>query len=155
MTTAHSTRSRGRHLEYGRLEAVPRGGRRRFSRDIINSERIPEPIGGTILGDSKSIRLLCAIVDTGRWIRRAQRNQPVLCLCCPRRIRQVSPTTAFGVVTPETPKPGNVIAFAFCDRCSSAHPDLMAKAGEGFRQILGPDLRPIRFRIRPEAARER
>jgi hypothetical protein len=94
-------------------------------------------------GDPESIRLLRAILDTAQWIKSAPRKRPVLCICCPQPVRQISRTTAFGVVSPATPRPTDALAFAFCDACGG-HPggDVMEKARSGLRRIW-PDLRPI------------
>ena len=94
------------------------------------------------LGNSESAALLDAIRQAAECVRSAPRRKPALCVCCPRSIRRITPTTVFGVARPAVPTPTGALAFAFCDRCSADRTALAVKATEGLRRIW-PDLRQI------------
>ncbi len=144
MTTAHSTRSRKRHLEY-------EAGLKRFH----------EEAGGLFAWTSliQGESLSCRRHGMGRFgVDSAATRNRQLRAVDPARAAQPANSLPLLPTTHQTDQPcdcvrrgdpGNtparhVIAFAFCDRCSTGHPNLMAKAGEGLQRIFGPDLRPIR-----------
>ena len=111
--------------------------------NIVTAAAGVQLVAASMLGDPEATMLLRAILDSAAWIKRAPRQQPVLCMCCPQPIRRITPATVFGVAAPAIATPGRAIGFAFCDACGERPGELMAKATEGLRRIW-PDMREIR-----------
>jgi hypothetical protein len=109
---------------------------------IVTAPQGIQLVAASMLGDPEAMMLLQAIVDAGSWIKRAPRNKPVLCACCPRPVRRVTHRTAFGIAAPAVDSPGRALGFAFCDACGERPGELMVKATEALRRIW-PDLRPV------------
>ncbi len=109
---------------------------------IVTPETGRELIAWAALGNSEAATLLRAVVGSAAWIKRAPRDKPTLCMCCPRPIRRVTGATVFGVAAPANDRPVQAIGFAFCDRCGERPSELLGKAAAGLRRIW-PDLREI------------
>lgn len=109
---------------------------------IINATTGAMLMADALLGDQVAATLLLAVTQAAARIKRAPRQKPALCVCCPRSVRRVCSDTVFGVASPSVPNPAGVIGFVFCDRCAGTPGSLAAKATEGLRRIW-PDLRPI------------
>ncbi len=109
---------------------------------IVTPETGVELIALAALGNAEAAMLLRAVVGAANWIKRAPRQKPVLCMCCPRPVRLVTGATVFGVAAPAKESPVQAIGFAFCDRCGERPTELLGKAAAGLRRIW-PDLREI------------
>jgi hypothetical protein len=103
---------------------------------IVTAPQGVQLVAASMLGDPEALILLRAIIDAGSWIRRAPRNKPVLCACCPRAVRPITPRTASGVAAPAIDRPGRALGFAFCDACGERPGELMAKANRGVTAAL-------------------
>lgn len=109
---------------------------------IIDSLTQADLVVDAFLGNPKAAALLRAVREAADHVRQAPRRTPALCVCCPRPVKRVRPSTVFGVALPAIPKPGRALGFVFCERCAAEPITLAAKAAEGLRRIW-PDLRPI------------
>jgi hypothetical protein len=78
-----------------------------------------------------------------RRIQSASSKEPLLCLCCPRRIGPYEWLGAVGVIMPARPDPSRAIGGAICNRCAAAdEATLSGKIIAAMRQIV-PDAREI------------
>ena len=110
--------------------------------EIIDAGSGVDLLVGAALGNRRSAALLNAVCLAADQIRRAPRNKPSLCICCPRAVKRISLGTVFGVATPSIPTPTGALGFVFCDRCGADRATLPGKVAEGLRRIW-PDLRPV------------
>ncbi len=110
--------------------------------NIIDAADGREMLAAAALGNFEAAMLMRAVYQAASRINHAPRRSPVLCICCPRSIKRLTPRLVFGVAFPAIAKPSNAIGFAFCERCSEDRNTLAIKAAEGLRQIW-PDLRPV------------
>jgi hypothetical protein len=130
------------HAEYAAgLEKVHTEAAGALHVSLICAEQRIELLCLALLGNPEAMMLTAAITDSAAWIKRATRREPVLCLCCPRRIKRITPATIFGVVSPAIPSPGHAVGFAFCDVCAGK-PGLMDATTAALKKIW-PNLRPI------------
>jgi hypothetical protein len=118
---------------------------------IIDAVCGAELVADAMLGSPEAAALLLAVAQAAARIKKAPRQSPALCICCPRPVKRVCATTVFGVATPAVANPGSAIGFVFCDRCAGNRDTLVARAADGLGRIW-PDLRPVAV-THPEGGR--
>jgi hypothetical protein len=154
MMASHSTRAPARHQNnewLNGIHAINDEAAGMLDVNIIDADAGLEMIFEAALGNSEAATLMRAVSQAAARIKQAPRRAPTLCLCCPRAIKRLTPTTVFGVARPAIARPSNALAFAFCDRCSADRGNLAAKAAIGLQRIW-PDLRAIEV-THPEGGR--
>ncbi len=92
-------------------------------------------------GDGSAFARLTAVHQSGDRIRRQARKKPIVCLCCPRSIR--NPRAVLALLFPASDAASMAVASALCDRCSAVdNATLMARAAAAYQQVW-PGLRCI------------
>jgi hypothetical protein len=110
--------------------------------DIIDSPAGSALLDRAIAGNYEAHVLFQAVAQAIARVHQAPRNRPVLCVCCPRPVRRVTPATVFGVAGPDTPTRTCAVGFVFCEKCGADRATLPEKARQGLSRIW-PDLRPV------------
>jgi hypothetical protein len=101
-------------------------------------------------GDEGALTILQAALDSSFRIKRQARKNPVICLCCPRSVRE--PDAVLALLVPMTAAPTIAIASALCLRCSAEEPDkIIKRAGNAYTNAY-PNLRNVEV-THPEGGR--
>jgi len=109
--------------------------------EIIRPEDIFGLSCAVFSGDGAALARLVAAQESGDRIRRHARKKPVVCLCCPRSIRD--PRAVLALLFPASDAASVAVASALCDRCSAADQEtLMACAAAAYEKVW-PGLRCI------------
>jgi hypothetical protein len=109
--------------------------------EIIRPEDIFGLSCAVFSGNGGALARLTAALESGERIRREARKKPVVCLCCPRAIRD--PRAVLALLFPASDAASVAVASALCDRCSAADQEvLMARAAAAYQQVW-PGLRCV------------
>ncbi len=94
-----------------------------------------------LFGDREAGAILTAMTYAETGIRKAPKRRPMLCVSCPRPLLGGRYTHV--VAIPSRDDPTKAIGLAVCHRCATEPDAITAKAVEGLRNGLWPDLRPV------------
>lgn len=109
--------------------------------EIIRPEDISGLSCAVFSGKGSALARLTAALESGDRIRRQARKNPVICLCCPRSIRD--PRAVLALLFPASDAASVAVASALCDRCSAADQEaLIVRAAAAYRAIW-PGLRCV------------
>jgi len=112
-----------------------------FRLEIIRPKDLYPLFYDVIAGDSGAFARLIAAADSAERIRRMARSSPVICLCCPRSIRD--PEAVLAILIPASDNASTAIVSAMCDQCSAAdNAVLIARAAASYEAVC-PGLRCI------------
>jgi hypothetical protein len=122
------------------IEAVQREAGGVLSLAIIRARDMPALLAAAMLGNAEAALLAQCVYSTLRGFRRAPRNRPMLCACCPRPV----PTTAFALVVADPGTEGKTLGLtlAICEHCATTDDGIQAKAVAAL-QTIWPQLRRV------------
>jgi hypothetical protein len=121
-----------------------------FRLEIIRPEDLFPLSYGVIAGDAGAFARLIAAAESAERIRKLAKDDPVICLCCPRSIRD--PESVLALLIPASGTPTTALASAICHQCSAAdNAALIARAAASYEAVC-PGLRCIEI-THPEGGR--
>ncbi len=65
--------------------------------NIVDASAGVDLLVDAMRGDPEAAALLQAIRQAADRVRKAPRRQPALCICCPRSVKRIRPSTVFGI----------------------------------------------------------
>ena len=117
---------------------------------IVRPEYLRDLSSAVFFGDGSALAILEAVHQSSQRIQRQARRKPVLCLCCPRAVRDPCAVLAF--LIPMTGVPKIAIASALCARCGSEPDDTLDEMATSAFVKACPGLRHVEI-THPEGGR--